>query len=213
MPSSNNIENAPGLFSLPPEIRELIWDYTLQHCYVDDEDDHYHLTHPHSALISQVSEGCVVNNTDGYWEMEPMTRLLRVNKQIYNEATTVLYKRFTFTLPSDLYDGRDGLQRFLDTVPISSTNMIRSVSVPGNPPRLLSMRKDPVQGIAILRELPSDGIQRTTNETIHARMPRLSHVDVVFAECWTYDHDTDEAKLFVQRIERTMDGTAAIEGY
>ena len=83
-----------SLLGLPTEIRKSIWHETLKHLCEQDGESLY-LPGKYYNISSGPELGSWFSNKTCRWGREPVTRLLRVNKQIFAEAMEVLYSRFS----------------------------------------------------------------------------------------------------------------------
>ena len=122
--------SSPTLLTLPPEIRDQIWEYTLEDPFYDPDTSNDlcpSASSPTTAIV-QPREIHHCETIDLYWGLEPMTRLLRVNRQIHDEATQVLYERFTFEL-SAIDDTCQAIKGFFATISARQKKFIRTVTI------------------------------------------------------------------------------------
>lgn len=90
MIDSGSAQRRPALLDLPPEIRGKIWKLALTPC---------ELFHPAPHVVGGWGRcGVAINHYHNawHWGTYKMTRLLRVSRQVHNEACRVLYSKFDF---------------------------------------------------------------------------------------------------------------------
>ena len=109
----------PRILALPREVRDAIWDYAFEPP-VDSN-----ATEDQFKIHSQNVRG-IAPLTPGHldWGREPMTRLLRVNHQVYDEVMPILYQRLTFTF--DTFHLPADFEQFLDLLGPRTCERIRS---------------------------------------------------------------------------------------
>ncbi|KAL9057705.1 MAG: hypothetical protein Q9162_002179 [Coniocarpon cinnabarinum] len=123
---------SPHLLTLPIEIRTQIWHLALGDPFYDPSSS---INAPVNAdhnigfddVIVQPPRPECCDVIEPYWGLEPMTRLLRVNRQIHDEATRVLYGHFMFHFVTELDEWL--LDDFLGILSGRAKSLIRAVGL------------------------------------------------------------------------------------
>ncbi len=111
--------SSPALLTLPLELREIIWFLVLRL-----DSPYWPAPYMPSPFIASVN-GPKTNSEYGHhWGTEEMTRLLRTNRQIYHEASKVLYEQFTFSFGYSCH-----IRPFLNQITHPSRLAIRTISL------------------------------------------------------------------------------------
>ncbi len=109
----------PALLTLPLELREIIWFLVLRL-----HSPYWPAPYEPSPFIASVNGPKTDSEYGHYWGTEEMTRLLRTDRQIYQEASKVLYEQFTFG-----FGYRGYIRPFLNQIPHPSRLAIRTISL------------------------------------------------------------------------------------
>ncbi len=189
-------DSTSHFFRLPLELRQEIYFYALQ------LDPAVRDMHPEIGPAVVYVDGYRTSVSEEwiYWGTERMTRLLRANRQIYHEATPVLYTRFTFAFTMPVL-----IRSFFEVVPRNSCAQIRCVSVSYIvdlrflEPNIFSINKDGgrFDMFKLLLDLPS--LKRVTL-ALHFVSAELDRVVRDFAvdrlvECIDHFHRIDAAVI------------------
>jgi len=111
-------------FSLPLEIRQQIYLEILVSPHPTIGDPSYHPIPVRTRKIPEI-EYKAWWKYNPWWGTEEMSRLLRVNRRIYHEASYLLYTTFKFFLP-DCWNPKIA-RSLIDPLPIHSRELIRSL--------------------------------------------------------------------------------------
>lgn len=103
------------LWKLPLEVREEIYYYAVSQ------------PPEKNTPVNQIRNVGAVRLFEGWWGTEPMSRILRVNRQIHDEAEAVLYSQYKFCFPN--YTDTDLVHRVLDPMSVRARHLLGRIEL------------------------------------------------------------------------------------
>lgn len=171
--------NRTTLLNLPFEIRQYIWELSLVPEHINEKPDQAGGWNKHGIDIHHF-------HSPHYWGTSDMTSLLRVCRQIYEEAIVVLFTRFHFTFDPQIE--HDQIRQLKDNLPkrwrnsASVISVYRTLECSASGMREDMKLFDSVAVFTALREL----------------LPSLESVNLYFMEFDSVHHDEAATEAIVQ---------------